>query len=108
MSSEEDTLPDADENDPCAPEKESAASRIIDGDENTVYHGQASGEDPYVILEMNKDTEVTALRYTQGDGENPIGAYRIKESREQRWDRIRRSKKVILNWRTEKLRILNQ
>lgn len=80
MSSEEDTLPDADENDPCAPEKESAASRIIDGNENTVYHGQASGEDPYVILEMNKDTEVTALRYTQGDGENPIGAYRIEVS----------------------------
>lgn len=80
MTSEEDITPDADENDPCAPEKESAASRIIDGSGSTVYHGQASDGDPYLILDMKKNTEVTALRYTQGDSGNPIGTYRIEVS----------------------------
>lgn len=80
MNSDEDITPDADENDPCAPEKESSAKRIIDGDSKTVYHGQASKEDPYVILDMKKETEVTALRYAKGDNGTPIGAYRIEVS----------------------------
>lgn len=80
MTSDEDVTPDADENDPCAPEKESASKRVIDGDSKTVYHGQSSKEDPYVILNMKKDTEVTALRYVQGDKGTPISAYRIEVS----------------------------
>lgn len=80
MNSEEDVLPEANENDPCAPEKESAASRMIDGDSATVYHGQALEGDPYIILDMKRDTEVTALRYTQGEGGTPITTYRIEVS----------------------------
>lgn len=80
MNSLEDSIPNADENDPCAPEKVSAAGRIIDGNSSTVYHGKADNADPYVILDMKKDTEITALRYTKGDDGTPVGAYRIEVS----------------------------
>lgn len=80
MNSFEDSIPNADENVPCAPEKVSAAGRIIDGNSSTVYHGKADNADPYVILDMKKDTEITALRYTKGDDGNPVGAYRIEVS----------------------------
>lgn len=81
MSSEQDSLPDADVNDPCAPEEESAAYLMIDGDKSTTYTG-TSKEDPQITISMNQFTEVTALRYAlKGDG-NPISDYRIEVSKD--------------------------
>ena len=44
MTSEADTVPGADEQDPCEPAPVSAISQVIDNDKNTTYTGTASGE----------------------------------------------------------------
>ncbi len=80
MTSEEDSTPDADENDPCVPEKVSTAHRMIDGNSSTVYHGKSDGEDPYVVLKLKKDTEISALRYTKGDDGVALENYRVEVS----------------------------
>lgn len=80
MTSKDDTQSDASEENPCEPQKQPAALKMIDADMTTIYKGTAENEDPYMILKMNKDTEISAIRYTMaGDGQ-PIGDYRIEIS----------------------------
>ena len=37
---------------------------MVDGKADTVYTGGSDGEDPVIMLDMGKPTEVTSLRYT--------------------------------------------
>ena len=41
---------------------------MVDGKADTVYTGGSDGEDPVIMLDMGKPTEVTSLRYTLGAG----------------------------------------
>lgn len=63
----------------CEPVAVPAAGRIIDGDAATVYTGSAAGEEPYILLCLNRLEEVCGLRYTRGAGTG-IGRYRIEVS----------------------------
>lgn len=54
----------------------STKERMIDYDNATTFSGTASGEDPYVILELNQITEVAALQYNG----QAIGTYIIEIS----------------------------
>ena len=56
-----------DDDDPCAPEPENAAERVIDGDASTVYTATAvnGGE---IVLEFNKTLTVAGFKYQTGAG----------------------------------------
>ncbi len=79
MVSGEDTIKDATEELPCEPVKESAVSRVIDGDDATVFTGTSQNEEPYILLKLNRMEEICALGYTCASG-SPIGSYRIAVS----------------------------
>lgn len=80
MSSDQDSIPDASEEDPCAPAKQSAAVQMIDGKTDTTYVGGTSKEDPYILLKFNRNTEVTALRYRLSTAGTSLSDYRIEIS----------------------------
>ncbi len=79
MSSEEDRAEEAEENDPCAPEKISAISRIIDNDYKNTYTGTAGSGDATVLLQLNQVLPVCGLKVTTDSG-TPIGSYEIQVS----------------------------
>lgn len=85
MVSDQDELPEADENEPCAPELESAISKIADNKKDTTYTGKTvKSEDgiataPEIVLNFNKTLEVTALKYTLQEG-TAISDYEIQIS----------------------------
>lgn len=82
MSSAQDTVPPATDDDPDAPAPKPASELMVDGKADTVYTGGSDGEDPVIMLDMGKPTEVTSLRYTLGAGAkgSAIGDYRIETS----------------------------
>lgn len=64
----------------CLPVKVPATEKIIDADVSTTYVGKsAASEDPYIILELNQVTEVTALQYRVPAG-TAITDYKIEVS----------------------------
>lgn len=80
MASAADTTENADEEKPCEPQKVSAAMKTIDNDAETTFVGRSSGKDPYILLELKKSTEVSALRYQWSETGIAIGAYKIEVS----------------------------
>lgn len=54
-----------DDNDPCAPEPENVAERVIDGDVSTVYTATA-GSGAEIVLEFNKTLTVAGFKYRTG------------------------------------------
>lgn len=81
MTSEADQVQEAGEGEGqlCEPVTVSAAERLIDGDPGTVYTGSATGEDPYILLQLNQVEAVCGIRYIRGAGTG-IGQYRIEVS----------------------------
>lgn len=65
--------------DPCAPVK-TAIYDVIDDKNDTTYTGTASGEIPYIILNLNKEETITGLTYTLDGAGEPITNYKIKVS----------------------------
>ena len=82
MSSAQDSVPPATDDDPDAPAPKPASELMVDGKADTVYTGASDGEDPVITLDMGKPTEVTSLRNTLGAGAegSAIGDYRIETS----------------------------
>lgn len=76
MTSEADTVPGADEQDPCEPAPVSAISQVIDNDKNTTYTGTASGE-AVITLNFHKTLAVTGFQYTVTSG-MPIAGYELQ------------------------------
>ena len=76
MTSDDDTTPDAGEQDPCEPEPVSAIHRVVDNNKNTTYTGRADGE-AVITLNFGKTLAVTGLKYTVTGG-TPIRDYEIQ------------------------------
>lgn len=81
MVSDEDKVPDGTEELPCEPTMESAITKVIDGDDSHTYTGKSLEEEPYIILQMNRREEVSALNYTcKGGSGTAISDYLIEVS----------------------------
>ncbi len=80
MSSEQDTTHDLTEGLPCEAENVYAISLAADDDDTTTFTGSMAEADPYVLLQLNQSTKVTALRYQLKGGGTPITDYRIEVS----------------------------
>ncbi len=80
MTSKDDSTVDATEGDPCEPGKVPASDRMIDNDAATTFTGMAETEDPYMILELNQMTQLSALRYRKTGEGTPISRYEIAVS----------------------------
>ena len=78
MTSEQDTTPDATEQDPCDPDPVSAITQVIDNKKETTYTGQAKGE-ATVTLNFHKTLAVTGFKYTVTSG-TAIQNYEIQIS----------------------------
>lgn len=78
MTSEQDTTPDATEQDPCDPDPVSAITQVIDNNKDTTYTGQAKGE-ATVTLNFHKTLAVTGFKYTVTSG-TAIQNYEIQIS----------------------------
>ncbi len=63
----------------CEPVVVSGAGLLIDGDRGTVYTGSASGEDPWIVLQLNQIESICGLRYVRGAGSG-IDSFRIEVS----------------------------
>lgn len=63
----------------CEPVTISGAALLIDGDPATTYTGSASGEDPWIVLQLNQMESICGLRYARGNGSG-IDSYRIEVS----------------------------
>ena len=61
MTSQEDTIPDAGEHDPCGPQPVSAITKVIDNDPGTGYTGTANG-DATITLDFHKTLAVTGFK----------------------------------------------
>lgn len=79
MTSSDDKEDAATEQDPCEPIPRPAIERVIDGNTATVFQGSVSGKEPYILLELNRYMQVTALKYT-ASGSQPITNYKIEIS----------------------------
>lgn len=80
MSSDEDTKQNLTEGLPCEAETIYAISKTADDDETTTFTGSMADADPYVLMQLNQSTKVTALRYQLQGGGTPIKNYRIEVS----------------------------
>lgn len=79
LSSDADTVPEAQESDPCEPVKEPAVTMVIDNDYSKTYTGTTSAEDAVILLQFNQVLETCGLKYTVKYG-TPIGAYAVEVS----------------------------
>ena len=79
MTSDEDTLPDASEQDPCEPEPVSAITKVIDNDKGTTYTGVAANGEAVITLDFHKTLAVTGFKYTVTSG-TPIQEYELQYS----------------------------
>ncbi len=79
MTSQEDTIPDATEQEPCEPEKVSAITSVIDNDKKTTYTGSASSNQAMVTLDFHKTLAATGFKYTVTSG-TPAQEYEIQIS----------------------------
>ncbi len=82
MVSPSDSKPDGTEENPCEPETISAVVKTIDNKKDTTFAGTATGEDPYIILELGHSTEVTALNYILSGSGQAITDYKIEISQD--------------------------
>lgn len=80
MASQDDSKPDGTEEDPCEQDTVSAAARMIDQDKSTIFTGTSQNGEPYVLLELHQNTEVSALRYQLSGGGKAISDYKIEIS----------------------------
>ena len=80
MTSQEDTKPNGTEDLPCESETISAVTKVIDGSAGTAFTGTAEAEDPYILLELNQSTPVSALEYTFASGGQAVTDYKIEIS----------------------------
>lgn len=80
MVSSADSIKDATEEKPCEQIKVSAAERMIDNDSTTTYTGKSDSGDPYILLELNQSTQVTALRYKLSGAGQSIAEYKVEVS----------------------------
>lgn len=82
MVSQQDVVPPATDDDPDAPEPQSASTLAVDGKADTVFTGVSAKEDPSLTIDMGKSTQVTSVRYTLKDAgaAAALGAYRIETS----------------------------
>ena len=80
MTSKEDTKPNGTEDLPCESETVSAVTKVIDGSAGTAFTGTAEAEDPYILLELNQSTPVSALEYTFASGGQAVTDYKIEIS----------------------------
>ncbi len=81
MVSAADKTENATDANPCEPVPVPAAQQMIDGSDSTTFAGTAANGDPYIILKLNRSTEVTALRYRHTGQGQSITDYRIEVSR---------------------------
>lgn len=79
LTSDADKEQEADDNGPCEPAKTPAIQSVIDGKNDQVYTGSASGE-AYVILRLNQMEEVAAFGYQCPGSAKAITDYRIEVS----------------------------
>lgn len=79
MVSEQDTIHDADDHDPCEPEPVSAITQVIDNSKDTTYTGKAVSGEAMVTLNFGKSLAATGLKYTVTSG-TPIEQYEIQIS----------------------------
>ncbi|MCI8401943.1 MAG: carbohydrate-binding protein [Lachnospiraceae bacterium] len=83
MKSDQDVQVEGGEDTSCMPTTEPAASMMIDGKKDETYTGVSdAGEDPYIVLALNRSERICGLRYTAGSGDGRIDAYRIEISRD--------------------------
>lgn len=80
MTSRDDKTVDGTDEMPCEASTELAIEKVIDNSSSTTFVGKADEQDPYIILELNQLTEVTALRYSLSGSGQAIGSYRIEIS----------------------------
>lgn len=74
------------EEDPCAPQPQSAIDRILDNDASTTYTGSASGE-ATITLDFHQTLAVTGLRYTATEG-TPVQEYTVEVSNNGEWTTV--------------------
>lgn len=79
LVSDQDTVPEADEADPCEPEKEPAIRMIIDNDYERTYTGTTKAEDAVVLISFNQVLAASGLKYTVSGG-TPITDYEVAVS----------------------------
>lgn len=79
MTSDEDTLPDASEQDPCEPEPVSSITKVIDNDKGTTYTGVAANGEAVITLDFHKTLAATGFKYTVTSG-TPIQEYELQYS----------------------------
>ncbi len=82
MTSAEDTKPNGTEQSPCESEILSTATKVIDSNKTTVFTGKTETEDPYILLELNRITEVSALEYISSGSGQAVGEYKIEVSQD--------------------------
>ena len=82
MTSAQDTVPPATDDDPDAPAPVAASALAVDGDAATVFTGVAADGDPVMTIDMGKASAVTSVRYTlkDADAAQALGSYRIETS----------------------------
>lgn len=80
MSSSEDTSNVLTEGLECEAETVYAITKAADDDLTTTFTGSMDSAEPYVLLQLNQNTEVTALQYQLKGSGSPITDYRIEVS----------------------------
>lgn len=84
MVSADDSTEDATEEKPCEPTAVSASVRMIDNSRLTTFTGKADDADPYIVLKLNRSTQVSALRYMLSKEGQGIADYKIEVSEDGR------------------------
>ncbi len=82
MTSAEDTKPNGTEQSPCESDTVSTVTKVIDGNKTTVFTGKTETADPYILLELNQLTEVSALEYISSGSGQTVGEYKIEVSQD--------------------------
>ncbi len=84
MVSADDSTEDATEEKPCEPITVSASGRMIDNSRLTTFTGKADDADPYIVLKLNRNTQVSALRYMLSKEGQGITDYKVEVSEDGR------------------------
>ena len=82
MDSQEDKLSDGNEELPCEPVKESSITKVANNDLSDLYTGTASDADPYILLQLNRQEEISSVSYVCDTSGTPMSGYRIEVSRD--------------------------
>ncbi len=83
MESRGDVLPpDGTDELPCEPVKESSITKVINNDQTDLYTGTASDADPYILLQLNRQEEISSVSYVCDAAGTPMSDYKIEVSRD--------------------------